>query len=127
MYVDGWLEDSWCASTSDTTDGKPKACQEPCILQINPSYGVLPSIPESTEEEAKEAKTKAAVYVNDPKQGMAVDNVYANDPKQSKAIVEEYEYIDVSPTSTEHSQILKQQTLTYNDSELSADYEDSYI
>ena len=53
--------------------------------------------------------------------------LYANDPKQGKAIFEEYEYIDVSPTSTEHSQISKQQTPPCSHLELSADYENQYI
>ena len=104
-----------------------KANEEPSDLQINPSYGVFLSIPknpkeiteENAEEEAKAATTKAAIHVNDREQTMTV--VYANDPKQGKAIFEEYEYMDVSPTSTEQLQISKQQKPPY--SELSADYE----
>ena len=69
--------------------------------------------------------TKPSVYTNDPKQGTAA--VYANDRKQGKAIFEEYEYMDVSPTSTEQLQLSKQQTPPYNDFELSADYENQYM
>ena len=124
MCVDGWLEDTWSA---DTTDGEPKACEDQsCRLQVNPSYGVLPSIP---EDETKAEATKAtAVYVNDTKQNSGV--VYANDPQHSRAIVEEYEYIDVSPTPPEHFQPPKQQTLTDTLSanyEMSANYENHMI
>ena len=128
FHLDGFIEDSWCV---DGVDGKFESCQEPSFLQINPSYGVLPSIPENAagenaEENPKEAAkgttTNTAVYVNDLKQGTTA--VYAND---LKAVVEEYEYIDVSPTSTEQSQISKQQSPTYNNLEFSADYEIQYI
>ena len=124
------------AGTSDNADGKLKVCKEPSVLQINPSYGVLSifedpeeiteeNAEENAEEEAKVATTKPPVYVNDPKQDTAA--VYVNDGEQGKAILEEYEYVDLSPTSTEQQQIPKQQTPPYKDFESSADYENQYI
>ena len=54
IYIDGWLEDSWSAATNDIADGKHKTLgQQPSLLEINPSYGVLPDIPENEAETNK--------------------------------------------------------------------------
>ena len=100
--IDGWLEDSWYAPSSDKTDGKPKPFKQPSLLEINPSYGILSSTPENTKETGAET-TKAVVYVNDPKHEAAID--------------EEYELINVSPKEPQTSK--KQLTRTVsNDDEV---------
>ena len=102
--VGGWLEDTWCASSN----AKLKALHQPSLLQINPSYGVSPS--ESIVEMVEETKTditETAVYVNTDEAETAVSNskavmhTYVNDPKHNTLVVEEYEYLDLSPSPTE--------------------------
>ena len=99
MYVGGWLEDSWCAATND----KLRALQQPSLLQINPSYGVSPS--ESIVGTVEETKTEATVhtYVNmeEAATEAAAHTYYVNDPNHNTIVVEDYEYISMSTSSTE--------------------------
>lgn len=128
------MEDSWYAAPSDSTDGKFHAHQLSTLMQINPSYGVLSRITENAEE-TEVTTTKAVVYVNgDPKQN--TENVQKTEAATTKAlryvnnptvVAEEYEYMNVSRSSTDQPQISKKQQLTYNDSELSNEYEINYI
>ena len=103
-HVGGWLEDAWCAASN----AKLKALRQPSLLQINPSYGVSPS--ESIVEMVGETKTditETAVYVNTDEAETAVSNskavihTYVNDPKHNTLVVEEYEYLNLSPSPTE--------------------------
>ena len=104
IHLGGWLEDAWCAASN----AELKALQQPSLLQINPSYGVSPS--ESTAEMVEETKTnttEATVYVYMDEAETAVSNskaamhTYVNDPKHNTDVVEEYEYISLSPSPTE--------------------------
>ena len=110
FHVDGWLEDSWCAaSSSNIYDGKSWVDHEPRSLQINPAYGVSPRITENAEE------TEATAYV------------YVNDSKQSTVIAEEYENLNLSPSSAAQSLSPKKQSQNINESELSNEYEIHYF
>ena len=53
--------------------------------------------------------------------------MYVNDPQQTTAVAEEYEYMCISPSSTEQPQTPNKQPMTVNDSEHMNDYEVNYI
>lgn len=57
----------------------------------------------------------------------ATANVYVNDPKQSTDIAEEYENLNLSPSSAAQSLTPKRQSQNFNESELSNDYEIHYF
>ena len=83
-------------------------------MQINPSYGVLPSVPENAE-----VKTTKVV-------------VHADNPRQETAIDEDYELIDgdyylINDSTSIQSQASKKKLLTHNVSGSSNDYEVQYI
>ena len=113
VHIDGWLEDSWSAASRYSTDGKHSdARQQPSLLQINPSYGVIP-------KPIKNAKETETSTIN-------VD-VYVNDPQQTTAVAEEYEYMSISPSSTEQPRLPTKQSMIDNDLECSDDYENDYL
>ena len=112
VHIDGWLEDSWSATPRDSTDGKHNNVQQSTLLQINPSYGVIPKpIKNAKETEASTIKV----------------DVYVNDPQQITAVAEEYEYISISPSSTEQPRLPTKQSMADNDLECSDDYENHYL
>ena len=44
-----------------STDGEPKACEDLSdVMQINPSYGIIPRTPECKDEKAKTETTKVS-------------------------------------------------------------------
>ena len=101
IHLGGWLEDAWCAASN----AELKALQQPSLLQINPSYGVSPS--ESIVKMVEETKTditETAVYIEAEtavSNSKAVMHTYVNDPKHNTFVVEEYEYLNLSPSPTE--------------------------
>ena len=132
--------------------GKLKEWKQISSLNINPSYGVLPGLLENAEErkgstikdviyvnalrrlpenakETKRGTIKDDVYVNDQqrlpenaeeaKRGTTKDVIYANDPKP---VVEEYEYVNIPPRSTEQSHTPTKQLLAQNQFDSSAEY-----
>ena len=112
VHIDGWLEDSWSAALHNKTDGKHNNVQQPSLLQINPSYGVIPK-PIKNAKETESSTIKVDVYVNDP--------------QQTTAVAEEYEYISISPSSTEQPQLPTKQSMIDNDLDCSDDYENHYL
>ena len=108
MYLDGWLEDSWYAPSCDITDAKSQVDHEASSLRINPAYGVLLR---ATENEETEGTT----------------SVYVNDPEQSSVVAEEYENLNLSPSSPAKPLASKKQSKNLNNSELSNDYEIHYF
>ena len=113
VHIDGWIEDSWSAASHYSTDGKHSDVhQQPSLLQINPSYGVIPK-PIKNVKETETSTIKVDVYVNDP--------------QQITAVTEEYEYISISPSSTEQPQLPTKQSMVDNDLECSDDYENDYL
>ena len=104
MYLDGWLEDSWYAPSCDITDAKSQVDHEASSLRINPAYGVLLRVTENEEA-----------------------SVYVNDPEQSTVVAEEYENLNLSPSSPAKPLASKKQSKNFNNSEVSNDYEIHYF
>ena len=111
FHLDGLLEDSCrhASITSDITDHQVNTGQRSNLLEMNPSYGVLPRLDEKAEQTATTSK-EANEYFNCP-----------------TTVAEEYECIDVSPSPKEKSKVAKKQSLTFNNTEMSNDYENNYI
>ena len=108
MYLDGWLEDSWYAPSCDITDTKSQVDHEASSLRINPAYGVLLRATKNEETEA-------------------TASVYVNDPEQSTVVAEEYENLNLSPSSPAKPLASKKQSKNFNNSEVSNDYEIHYF
>ena len=80
MYIDGWLEDSWCAASSDSNDGELEAPQQSSLLHIDPAY------PTITENQVQIDPTYATLTENHV---------------QADVIADVYEIIEESPPLTE--------------------------
>ena len=106
------MEDSWrhaSVTSNRSIDEQVNAVQQSNLLEMNPSYGVLPRLNEKAEQTANEA------------------NEYVNSPEESTTVVEEYECIDVSPTPKEKPKVAKKPSLTFKNTRMCNDYEINYI
>ena len=84
MYIDGWLEDSWCAASSDSNDGELEAPQQSSLLHIDPTHPII---------------TENRVQI-DPAYAMLTENHV-----QAVVIADVYEIIEESPLLTERTDL----------------------